>query len=185
MCSSHIHQLIYLSLQPLPTYSSVNDALNSEIPSSPSKYTKKHVISAAAIQSAQRLLVSYAITNSPSTLAYALPSYEKADELIDVVYGESVIGAEAACIPKARHCWEILMEGFTQRQKRVLLTPKGKGKNRTHMFEQPFQPEGRAAVGTNSWPVLDWLLLIFEQDELQTKARGLGQNLGHKSSIEY
>jgi hypothetical protein len=152
---------------------------------SPSKYTKKHVPSAVAIQSAQRLLMSYAITNSPSTLAHALPSYEKADELIDMAYGESVIAAEVACIPKARHCWEILMDGFTQRQKRALPTPKGKGKNRTHTFEVPFQSEGRAAVGSNSWPVLDWLLLIFEQDELQTKARGLGQNMSRTSSMEY
>lgn len=73
------------------------------------------------------------------------------------------------------------MDGFTKRQKRMLPTPKGKGKNRTHIFEEPFQTEGRAAVGENSWPVLDWLLLIFEQDELQTKARGLGEKMCHEA----
>lgn len=169
---SHIHQLIYISLQPLPTFAT-SETSNLEIPPSPSKSTKKHLPSSAAIQSAQRLLISFAITNSPNTLAQALPSYEKDGSAI-VDYGDSVIGAEAACIPNARHCWEILMEGFTQRQKRMLPTPKGKDKNRIHNFEEPFQMEGHAAVGENSWPVLDWLLLIFEQDELQTKACGLG-----------
>jgi len=173
---SHLHQLIYLSLQPLPTSAAdkFSETSNSEIPSSPSKSTKKHLPSAVAIQSAQRLLMSFAVTNSPSTLAQALPSYEKDGSGI-VDYGDSVIGAEAACIPNARHCWDILMEGFTQRQRRMLPTPKGKGKNRTHTFEEPFQTEGRAVVGENSWSVLDWLLLVFEQDELQTEARGLGQ----------
>jgi hypothetical protein len=175
--SSHIHQLIYLSLQPLPTCAAdkLNDTSSSEIPSSPSKSGKKHVPSAVAIQSAQRLLMSFAITNSPGTLAQALPSYEKKDGPAVVDYGESVIGAEAACIPNARHCWEILMDGYTQRRTRMLATPKAKGKHRPHPFEEPFQPEGRAPVGKSSWSVLDWLLLIFEQDELQTQACGLGE----------
>jgi hypothetical protein len=174
--SSHIHQLIYLSLQPLPTFAAdkLNDTSNSEFPSSPSKSGKKHAPSAVAIQSARRLLMSFAITNSPGTLAQALPSYEKDGPAV-VDYGESVIGAEAACIPNARHCWEILMDGYTQRRRRMPATPKGKGKHRAHPFEEPFQSEGRAPVGKNSWPVLDWLLLTFEQDELQTQTRGLGE----------
>ena len=117
--------------------------------------------------------MSFAVTNSPSTLAQALPSYEKDGSTI-VDYGDSVIGAEAACIPNARHCWDILMEGFTQRQGRMLPT---KGKNRTHTFEEPLQTEGPTVVGENSWPVLDWLLSVFEQDELQTEVRGLGEKL--------
>jgi len=117
--------------------------------------------------------MSLTITNTPSTLAQSLPSYEKHESTV-VDYGDSVIGGEAACIPNARHCWDILMEGFTQRQRRVLHTPKGK-KNRIHTFEEPFLTEGRAIVGGNSWPVLQWLLTLFEQDELQTKARGLGE----------
>ncbi|RDB22166.1 hypothetical protein Hypma_010585 [Hypsizygus marmoreus] len=179
---SHIRQLIYISLQPEHPPAG-NDVVNAaDGPSSPSKMAlRKRVPSGAAVPAAHRLLMSYALTNSPETIAGALPRYDdpRRDEPTPTADDslESAIGPESMCIPKAKCCWSFLAEGFTQRQRRVFSTPRGKGKKRAHVFEEESVETltDVAVVGEHSWAVLDWILLLFEQDEMLTAARGLGR----------
>lgn len=174
---------MYIALQPVDPSSAVEMNSYTDAPPSPSKpAVKKSIPSGAAISAAQRLLISYALTNSPETIARALPHCDdprnQGSVLDDDGSLESVIGPESMCIPRAKSCWNILADGFTQQQKHTIPVPQGKGRKRIYNLEEPIENLliENAIVGKNSWPVLDWLLVLFEQDELVTKTRGLGES---------
>ncbi|KAG5647233.1 hypothetical protein DXG03_000768 [Asterophora parasitica] len=174
---SHIRQLVYIALQPeVPP--AVNEMVYTDVPSPSKSALKKRIPSGHAVMAARRLLSSYAVTNLPQTLARALPSYD--DPRIDQPPPrsdgslESVIGPQSMCIPNAKSCWNILAEGFTQKGQNFSL-PSRKGKKRTKNHadsdDEPMS-ETNDIVGPDAWPILDWLLLLFEQDEILTAARG-------------
>ena len=171
--SPHIRQLLYIALYPPP---SQNGADNAEPdPMSPRKAVKQQKSplypSPAAAVAAQRLLMSLAHTNSPSGLFRALPSYTDAKDPIDSMELEeedSVVGREAVCIKDSRNCWAILREGFIRRKTFAITSPKPKGKGRdNHLEEEEFPSGDPAVVAANAWPVLDWIVTIFERDELE------------------
>lgn len=88
------------------------------------------------------------------------------------------------CIKEAKHCWGILKDGFVQRKTPALSTPKGNGKKRGRdhfaqedVFNEAAVAEPPCVVSENAWPVLDWLVGVFEQDEILTEGLGLREML--------
>jgi hypothetical protein len=107
-------------------------------------------------------------TNAPESLGRALPSYacpqNSPEEPLD-----SVLAKQATCIKNAKHCWEMLEEGFIFRH-HIVLSPKGKTKLRRDLsFGEALFPEsqsgGAGNVADEAWPFLDWLVSLFEKDE--------------------
>ncbi|KAJ6587156.1 hypothetical protein DFH09DRAFT_247715 [Mycena vulgaris] len=161
--AAHIRQLLFMAL-----YSASDrgqDKVRVDPSSSPSKRQKKsHLLpSLAATLASQQLLVSFATTNSPAAVIRTLrPSDpEPQDD------NECFVATESMCISRCKNCWQILAEGFLDRHQPIFLTPKGKGKQRDTdvSFTDLSISEVRAPVGETAWPVLDWLLLLFEKDE--------------------
>ncbi|KAK7005679.1 hypothetical protein R3P38DRAFT_2647270 [Favolaschia claudopus] len=156
--AAHIRQLLFIAL-----YSSRDsgaDKTLSEVTASPSKRPKKsHLLpSPGATLASQQLLVSFAITNSPAAVIRALrPAGTDAAVEGD---NESLVATESMCISRCKNCWEILADGFLARNRP---NPKGKGKQNDSSFD--LDVESQIPVGESAWPVLDWLLLIFERDE--------------------
>ncbi|GLB37638.1 hypothetical protein LshimejAT787_0406890 [Lyophyllum shimeji] len=180
---SHLRQLIYIALQPEHP-PAVNEMVYTDVPSSPGKAAMKmRIPSGPAVLAARRLLRSFVITNAPETIARALPSCgdPRQDRSTPPDDGslESVIGPQSMCIPNAKNCWSILAHGFTRRGQNLTLTP-GESKKRTH---NPDEDEDsldghtveNAVVGPDAWSVLDWLILLFEQDEMLADACGSGR----------
>ncbi|KAF8070655.1 hypothetical protein FPV67DRAFT_1448356 [Lyophyllum atratum] len=179
----HIRQLIYIALQPEHP-PAMNEMVYTDVPSSPSKASmKKRIPSGPAVLAARRLLKSFTITNYPETVARALPSCRDPTQDQPAPYDdgslESVIGPQSMCIPEAKDCWSILGEGFTYRGQSLSIIPS-KGKKRAHNPDEgDASADGsimeNAIVGQDAWPVLDWLIVLFEQDELVADTRGSGR----------
>lgn len=172
---SHIRQLIYIALQP------VKQVTDGNVPLSPSKKMalKNRVPSGDAVEGARRLLISFARTNLPETLAGALPCCDDPSNVENMENDslESVIGVEALSIKMAKSCWNILAEGFKQ-QKEYVSPVRRRNPKRISSREDPEEDImiEDAAVGENAWSVLEWLLVLFEQDELSAVGRGSGES---------
>lgn len=190
---SHIRQLLYIALYP-PHHDAGKDTANFD-PESPRKAVKQQKSplfpSQAATAAAQRLLVSLATTNSPDALFRALPSYSDTTAVSNVAQEsghddeDSVIGREAICIKESKHCWSILREGFIQRRMLTMSSPSGIriGKNGCRdfleddgLFDAVSGMETPSVVAANAWPVLDWLISVFELDEIEQVNHGLGES---------
>ncbi|KAJ7683238.1 hypothetical protein B0H17DRAFT_1074483 [Mycena rosella] len=158
--ATHIRQLLFMAL-----YSSSDRGQDKRVdPSaSPSKRQKKsHLLpSLAATLASQQLLISFVTTNSPAAVIRPLRPGDP--ELEDD--NECFVATESMCISRCKNCWQILVEGFLDRNQPILSTPKGKGKRRDVDASFTDLSEVRAPVGDTAWPVLDWLLLLFERDE--------------------
>jgi hypothetical protein len=124
--------------------------------------------------------MSLANTNAPSTLFRALPSYADAGggaSVASVLNNEeedSVIGREANCIKECKNCWSILKEGFIQRKMLSISSPNAKSSRRNgrrdlsdddNPINDSSNTEALSPVAINAWPVLDWIMTIFELDE--------------------
>jgi hypothetical protein len=176
--SSHVQQLIYIALH------NISDAAPEKptktIYDSPSKlqHFAKTVISSVAVSDARQLLFSLATTQSPDSLARALPSYEStvgvATNATEDI-GDSDVAREALCIKEAKDCWSLLAEGFLSKGKVLFSTPKRKGNRRRRGTVDDFTPldeqvgTSRSIVADSAWPMLDWLLTLFERDERLSK----------------
>ena len=74
----------------------------------------------------------------------------------------------------------MLQDGFVQRKSIAPSTPKGKGKKKRKIYEfveDPIRFDGDrttrvAVVAEHAWPVLDWLLMLFESDERNAEKNG-------------
>lgn len=185
----HIRQLLYIALYPPPPpelHDKNKDRLK-ELPT-PTKATIRQnqkstqFPSPQATAAAVRLLTSFVLTNSPGSLGRALPEYgsisewnARREQNLNVDLGDdSYIAQEAVCIGNARNAWLMLQEGFIQRKSIVPSTPKGKGKKKRKAYEyleeEPIRFDGDhtthvTVVAEHAWPVLDWLLMLFESDE--------------------
>ncbi|KAJ7497542.1 hypothetical protein FB451DRAFT_236576 [Mycena latifolia] len=161
--ASHIRQLLFMAL-----YSATDrghERTRVDPTASPSKRQKKsHLLpSLAATLASQQLLISFATTNSPAAVIRPLrPSDPEPED-----DNECFVATESMCISRCKNCWQILVEGFLDRNQPIFLTPKGKGKRRDAdvSLTDLSISEVRAPVGETAWPVLDWLLLLFERDE--------------------
>ncbi|KAF8348353.1 hypothetical protein F5887DRAFT_953234 [Amanita rubescens] len=170
---SHVQQLIYIALHHIS--GAAPEKTTKSIYDSPSKlqHFAKTVISSMAVSDARQLLFSLTTMQSPDSLARALPSYESTVNVAtnateDV--GDSDIARESLCIKEAKDCWSLLTEGFLSKGKVLFSTPKRKGRRRrgdVDDFTPLDDPVGtsRSIVADSAWPMLDWLLTLFERDE--------------------
>jgi hypothetical protein len=105
---------------------------------------------------------------------------------------DSYVAREAKCIQEAKHVWAILKDGIIQRKVVVPMTPKGKGKKRIRDYEyieeeeKASDAEGAAlpsVVSEHAWPVLDWLLMVLDKDQLLTERDGLRESILLSSDV--
>ncbi|KAJ7079105.1 hypothetical protein B0H15DRAFT_788279 [Mycena belliarum] len=158
--SAHVRQLLFMAL-----YSAGDrgqDRPRVDLSASPSKRQKRsHLLpSHAASLASQQLLVSFATTNTPAAVIRPLrPSDPEPED-----DNECFVATESMCISRCKNCWQILVEGFLDRNQPLLSTPKAKGKRRGDTSFTDLS-EVRAPIGETAWSILDWLLLLFERDE--------------------
>lgn len=179
---SLVRQLFYIALYPPPpSLDHVEERdLNPVSPSKGSPAKQKHQApkmtfapSVNASEAAQRLLLSFVRTNTPTSLFQALPQPRRSNELpFEGDDNDSVVAKESLCIKDAKHCWAILKEGFVPRikisQPSLLSGKKKRGKLITDTEE--YVEENRsnsvlAPVAEYAWLVLQWLVELFQRDE--------------------
>jgi hypothetical protein len=142
-----------------------------------------------AIDAARALLFSFAATNSPASLLRAFPSYpfnpdpstirgrvEGAD--VDFDGEDSVIARVASLsVRSATSVWSMLKPGFVQWDI-ALAEVEGKGKGTKRQPAKPKQEsyedeeDASAPVSEGAWPVLEWLVSLFERDAETTEKEG-------------
>ncbi|KAJ7217792.1 hypothetical protein GGX14DRAFT_597979 [Mycena pura] len=161
--AAHIRQLLFMAL-----YSPSDTRVHVDLSASPSKRQKKSYLlpSPAASLASQQLLVSFAITNTPAAVIRALRPTDAAPEDDN----ECFVATESLCISRCKSCWQVLVDGFLNHQQIYGAAPSRKGKRRDTGGHGSFgdlstMSDLRAPVGDTAWPVLEWLLLIFERDE--------------------
>ncbi|KAG8213715.1 hypothetical protein J3R82DRAFT_10416 [Butyriboletus roseoflavus] len=186
--ADHIRQLLYIALFPPPPATGDQIYHQEHAPPSPVKGSptkQKLTLSKASLspsvtesEAAQRILFSFLATNSPGSLFRALPKYSLDDVAdSDLPPGssdnghdeDSLVARESRCIKDCRICWAILKEGFIQHKK---LLPEETSKKRggsAYDVQVANLDQGHgtpAVVAEHAWPVLRWLLSVFEKDEL-------------------
>lgn len=135
---------------------------------------------------AQRILFSFLATNSPGSLFRALPRYslDAADNnllpgLSDNSHDEdSLIARESLCLKDCKNCWAILKEGFIQRRKLLPQDARKKRGRGAYDVEEAALDQGNdtpAVVAEYAWPILQWLLSLFEKDELLNSQKSGGK----------
>ncbi|KAG9316385.1 hypothetical protein JVU11DRAFT_2418 [Chiua virens] len=134
--------------------------------------------SARESEAALRLLLSFLVTNSPGSLLRALPRYalddaaDNAQLAESANYGhddDSLIARESLCIKDCRDCWSILKEGVVQRKKLLPEDTRKKRGRDTYEVDDADLCQDRsmpALVADHAWPILQWLISLFEKDEL-------------------
>ncbi|KAI0775740.1 hypothetical protein BD413DRAFT_531139 [Trametes elegans] len=182
----HIRQLIYMALYPPP---SIEEDLEEETtkaePGSPSKaLSRRHktsqVPSPKSSAAARDVLMKYARTNTPKSLALALPDYSVDLHANTFAVEDSWIAREAQRIQKARCCWEIIKEGFIRRNGGEAMSSPRKARARRSTRRAAGNDDGweadstepPAPVSEHAWGVLDWLLTLFEHDEAGVEQTG-------------
>lgn len=189
---SLIRQLLYIALYPPPS----NDVEERDFdPVSPSKGspTKRgnqppkvtFGPSTEASEAAQHLLLSFARTNTPTSLFQALPQPRVNGACNEIPFEsddhDSVVAKESFCIKDAKHCWAILKQGFVPRIKNspssVLAGKRKRGKITTDVeeyVEENLDNLVLAPVADHAWLVLQWLVELFQRDESLTSGDALG-----------
>lgn len=183
ICRQHIRQLVYLALYPPPDPSELaSNEKENEIPEATKLgfkvHKEVHVPNPAATIAAQDILMEFAATNTPAGLLRGLPKYVERNSEEDVIVGEddedSFISKKAKCFRHSKNCWEILRDGFVKHHKEEVAQKRGRGRPRRRPGGDDEDEDGsvgyQSAVGENAWPVLQWLLAIFERDERLTIA---------------
>ncbi|CDO77336.1 hypothetical protein BN946_scf184775.g27 [Trametes cinnabarina] len=130
-----------------------------------------------ASAAARDLLMKFARTNTPASLALALPSYAEDPDAVAASnkyeVQDSWIAQEALRLRRAKCCWEILKEGFILREgvKTTASPRKTRGRRASHTIEDEGHSWGGQdndapePVSEQAWGVLDWMLTLFERDE--------------------
>ncbi|KAK0505622.1 hypothetical protein EDD18DRAFT_91 [Armillaria luteobubalina] len=157
--ASHIRQLLYMALYP-PSFQ-INEV---DIAASPTKI-KQGVhfhLKTTAIRSAQRLLLSFALTNTPKGLFRTVPGY---DESVPSTEGDddSVLARDSQCITRNKNCWSLLKPGFIKSSTPASQSSGSKRRRSQH------DEEDDSVVSENAWPTLEWFITIFEKDESITE----------------
>lgn len=142
-----------------------------------------------AIDAARALLFSFAATNSPASLLRAFPSYpfnpdpsmirgrvEGAD--VDFDGEDSVIARVASLsVKSATSVWSMLKPGFV-RWDIAVAEAEGKGKGAKRQPGKPKQEsyedgeDPSVPVSEGAWPVLGWLISLFERDAEMCEKEG-------------
>jgi hypothetical protein len=143
--SHHIRQVLYLALYPVGPV--IREAHNTKKPSG-------NVLvppSSGAVSAALDLLNSFLITLPPSVILNALPSYGARIDYSPGLSDHYALASAATAICSAESCWEFLRPNFLQ--------PSRVGRTKSTFSAPP----SSAAVAENAWPVLEWLVAVFER----------------------
>ncbi|PCH43766.1 hypothetical protein WOLCODRAFT_144682 [Wolfiporia cocos MD-104 SS10] len=196
----HIRQLLYMALYPPPPEEGTrrNETDDATIllgsPSKPLSFHQRaaHIPPRAASAGALALLNAFAHTNTPRALLRALPSYPgpslaqdaHADGADADDADDSFIARRAARIRTAKDCWALLRAGFVPRDADAAALPRKRGVRRPRAADElpvyaanglpanTADADAPAPVGPCAWPVLDWMLSLFEKDERATARDG-------------
>ncbi|KAL4074184.1 hypothetical protein J3A83DRAFT_4090750 [Scleroderma citrinum] len=190
-----IRQLLYIALYPPPSSSKnrveeQEQAPLSPIKQSPSKQKQfltqtSHTPSLTASEAAQRLLLSFISTNSPEIIFRGLPRYivVNTDGSCPQPGGnddfdeDSDIAKDSLCIKESKCCWTIIREGFIQHKNLTLTSQEGRKKRgRGAVIVRDNDSDNGSlspplSVAEHAWPVLHWLLSLFEKDECNTEIK--------------
>ncbi|KIM57221.1 hypothetical protein SCLCIDRAFT_186548 [Scleroderma citrinum Foug A] len=193
--SDIIRQLLYIALYPPLCLSEDTVDEQEQAPPSPTKQSpskQKQFLktsftpSLAASEAAQRLLLSFLSTNSPDALFRGLPRYTStnADGCYPQPEGgnedydeDSVIARESLRIKDSKCCWFIIREGFIQRKDLTPTFQEGRKKRgritavTRDTDSDNGSPSPLLSVAEHVWPVLQWLLSLFEKDERNTEMK--------------
>ncbi|KAI0062905.1 hypothetical protein BV25DRAFT_1803153 [Artomyces pyxidatus] len=186
---SHIRQLLFIALYPSSPLGdkgkgrATHDTVALARTAPPKATSSAVVLSNSATVAAQTTLMSFAQTNSPSALLRALPSYDElgtknpgdsGDPVMDgASEQDSLVARGAARFQQCKDCWQILRGGFIPpAEESPSVVPGSPSKRRrveVPMYYSHSSEDGPpSTVGSTAWPVLDWLLTLFEQDETET-----------------
>src|SRR5258708_28410119 len=141
--SHHIRQILYLSLYPVKPL--VKEAQKA-------KRLSGNVLvppSLEDVSAALDLLNSFLITLPTSMILKALPSYNSRIDYRPGLFCDYALASAATAICSAQNCWVLLKPG--------LLQPLGVGQ------AMNASSASSAPVGENAWPVLEWLVAVFER----------------------
>jgi len=163
---------------------SLQDKIDSSAQFPPSKILKQqqsqlmNFVSMKTVVDAQKVLLKYLHTSQPNELFRALPRRRLPHDLeLDHDEAESTVAKRASYIMQSQDCWELLSKDFSLGQKALSLTlrAKPKAKRQSERFDCVKLDAGLEtglplAVQENAWPLLDWLISLFEHDEQTTTA---------------
>lgn len=150
-----------------------------------------NLIPPKAAVGAQRLLMAYLYTNTPAALSRALPRRKTLSAPFCIHNeGDSTVAKRAACIAQCRDCWEMLHDDFLLRQSAVPPPPKGKtrrhseriGHDKLDVNDSDTFPS--VVVAEDAWPLLEWLVLLFERDEELSETYMDGADLWVQAHVE-
>ncbi|KAF9267374.1 hypothetical protein L218DRAFT_684239 [Marasmius fiardii PR-910] len=161
----HIRQLLYIALHPPNKISQALQPLGS-----PSKLEKRRLkmlmsISPDASLAAQRTLFAFAQTNSLEAIFSALPSLSRTAESTLLIDETSSLAIEALCISRCKSCWNLLSPGLIQ--------PVDQFHVKRYQYSDSETDDLEPVVAEHAWPILKWLIFLFEQDEIRTEKKGL------------
>ncbi|KIY44434.1 hypothetical protein FISHEDRAFT_77630 [Fistulina hepatica ATCC 64428] len=181
----HIRQLVYLSLFSISILSDKSkEYQGTSVPSTPSKMprqTRTNLLpSSDSITAARRLLIAFGISHFPDDIFRALPAYRDLPPPFwqNESSMDSDIARAALAIKDCKTCWNFLTDSFMERKMSMLMSPRkkrGRGAREDDYDGIAIVNDGpKAPVGPNAWPVLEWLIDLFEKDELCNQAKESG-----------
>jgi hypothetical protein len=127
-------------------------------------------------------------------LLRALPAYRDPNDADDVPPDfdpelpsdvDSFVASEAIRLKNCKNCWNILKSGFIKSLADGSFTVPGSPRKRRRGnataadFSPANEEDTSLVVGENAWPILDWLLVLFEKDESMTEASQQGSKFCH------
>lgn len=146
-----------------------------------------------ATNAAIRLLTNYAITNTPQSLLCAIPCYPLNDNEKRVIGGniadhhsaynsfedsendDSEIARQSSTLKQFRDCWDMLKDGAVKwqvdtkvKRKQSLNTRQRRHNivNTNIINDEGSEEKSPNIIGKSTWPILEWILRVFEKEEL-------------------
>lgn len=149
--------------------------IDTSVQMSPSKLVKQrqqqissNPIPAKAVVDAQRLLMAYIRTNSPSVLSRALPRRRSPLVSSGLNEGDSMIAKRAVCIAQCKDSWQLLHSDSVLYQS-ALPSASHRSTRQSRRYGTPndINPvtTPTTIVSESAWPLLNWLVSIYERDE--------------------
>lgn len=168
----HVRQLVYISLYPPAQVLTSNpDKLIDAITSPHELRLQKDDLwpKPSAREKALTLLRSYVNVNPPQSLMRAFPFYSYVDEngqndvnpfsnenLEDVLHEDNTpLRDELLKFRSLKDCWGCMKDGFVKRKQQDTVSRS----QRQTTLEEPM------IVGPYAWPILEWLISVFEKDQ--------------------
>lgn len=111
--------------------------------------------------------MAYMRTNSASVLSRALPRRRSSLVLSGLSEGDSVIAKRAVFIAQCKDCWQLLHSDSVLHQSALPSTPR-KTTRQSGRHSAPNEINSvtpPTIVSENAWPLLNWLVSLYEHDE--------------------